>query len=101
MNLNLRRAVAFALMGWYLMSAGSDPNSSPPLSSWTIVGSFDLAAECEAKLRVDAQYVVQDLKARHRDKIPAAHLNAHDDGWDLTLLNEVCVSTDDPRLKEN
>jgi len=65
------------------------------------MGSFDLATECEAKLRADLHTAVQDLKARHRDKIPASQLNSHDDGWDLTLLNEVCVATDDPRLKGN
>jgi hypothetical protein len=65
------------------------------------MGSFDTATECDAKRDENLQGVLRDLKARHRDKIPASQLNCHDDGWDITLLNETCVAIDDPRLKGN
>jgi hypothetical protein len=95
-----RHAAALALVGWYLMSAGSDLKSSPALSSWTIMGSFDTATEWEVRQHTDTATAIKDLKARHRDKLPASQLNSHDDGWDIALLNEVCIATDDPRLKE-
>src|SRR6266851_2036728 len=92
-------AAVLAMVGWYLMSAGGNPKVSPLLSSWTIMGSFDTAEQCEAKRFADIDKAGQDLKARHRDKIPLSELNSHDDSWAITLLNEACIASDDPRLK--
>jgi len=88
MRMNVCRAAAFVLVGWYLMiSPAGRPDA--PLSLWRTFHRYDDIRECESERSdgVDAgtwnrQKPILENETR-RAKLPSA----------------VCVSTDDPRLK--
>jgi hypothetical protein len=82
-----RHVAALALVGWYLLMPPwyrnkREPSWDAPISDWRINEGFETADECEdvrmyAKKNIDATTIAgQRAKA------------------------SVCVSTDDPRLKE-
>lgn len=96
-----RHAAAIALIGWYLIVPQlydghligpllDRPGHSPDLAHWNNDGSYDTAAECEA---ARSQLVLVDPNN------PRFQLDADT----LATLRRfaTCVSTDDPRLKEN
>lgn len=83
-----RHAASLALAGWYLMqpptlSSGGEDRSAP-LTKWAIIGSFDLAKECEAyrdrHIRAFLPFLLENDKKRE------------------VLLDSTCIATDDPRL---
>ena len=60
--MNPRHAAALALVGWYLMvppaeRGGKQLDYHAPLSTWSIMQSFDTAQSCEA-------FVQKSLKER-------------------------------------
>jgi hypothetical protein len=98
-------AMAFALIGWYLMlpPAGQQnglpwPDGRASISQWTIAESFDGAKACEGALTA------------HRKKFEQAysklsHQTSDAEFWGrfyVTAAGEAtCIATDDPRLKED
>jgi len=93
--MKLRHAAAFALMGWYLVippdGGTGRPDEDAPLRTWKIQYSFDTANECEAAKYKLSQQSIRDLKAiapKHKD-------------LDLLFIANICIASDDPRLKGN
>jgi hypothetical protein len=92
-------AAAFGLVVWHLMIPSGSPSAvlvAAPLSQWTLSTSYDSAENCESVLIelkndafVQAQY--DCLSDRSRANLCQA---------DLARTNSLCVSTDDPRFKE-
>ncbi len=90
---------AFGLVVWHLMIPSASPTAvlvAAPLSEWTLSTSYDSAENCDSDLMalkndafVQAQY--DCLSDRSQPKLCQA---------DLARTNSLCVSTDDPRLKE-
>jgi hypothetical protein len=89
-------AAALALVGWYLMVPPDKPGPPPrhpndlaPLVKWTIVSSFDTAAECQKRIAGEQNDIANNAR-------PA----------DAPILFELvdsqeCIASDDPRLKGN
>lgn len=96
-----RHAAALALVGWYLMvpplGSGHKPDTSTPLSKWTIVirGSFDTARQCDERHMKNVDGVSEFLKSYLRATPTAAEQESID-----AVSAEKCIATDDPRLKE-
>jgi hypothetical protein len=77
----LRHAAALALVGWYFMvppmlSATHKYDQHAPLRYWYTLKSFETAAECQKLLEHDKLILAQDGGVA------------------------VCISSDDPRLKD-
>src|ERR1700674_3035582 len=80
-----RHAAAFALVGWYLMAAPSNP-ASALLSQWRIIGTYDDASDCQQRLSTL-------LGTPKRGSPSSRAINkAH-------APRLACVATDDPRLR--
>jgi len=108
--MKLRHAAALALVGWYLLiaptTAQNQADLQAPLSKWLNAGSFDSASGCEAirrritkdlwseKDRLEWQFRQRDI--RHSGHHPVSYSE-----YAKRLQGAQCVSTDDPRLKEN
>ncbi len=86
--------LALALIGWYLMMPPAHQvngewklDADAPLSSWELVSSYDSAHECET--------------FRGLDKL--AHEKAETSGPSAAASparqHELCLATDDPRIK--
>jgi hypothetical protein len=90
-----RYAAALALVGWYLMT--TNPRSSLPLSLWTITKSFDTAAQCEAVRLADEQQAARDFLRKQNVSVGQINFDSVV-GWNLA--NELCIASDDSRLKE-
>ncbi len=96
--MNLRRAAALALVGWYLMLPPNQPLppyaplTNVPLSRWSISSAYDAADDCNA-----AQNAVVTKGNRER---PKQKYGSVDWGVSVALVYAQCVATDDPRLKE-
>ncbi|MGO9056161.1 MAG: hypothetical protein ACLQU2_02055 [Candidatus Binataceae bacterium] len=108
--MKLRHAAALALVGWYLLiSPTTDQNQADleaPLSKWQNAGSFDSASDCEAIRR----RVTKDLwsekdqlewRFRLKDIKRSGHSPVSYSEYAKRLQGAQCVSSDDPRLKEN
>jgi hypothetical protein len=87
--MNFRHAAALALIGWYLLVPLRENDNSAklradvPLGDWVYVSSFDTAKECREAGAKEAQLYAKDpLEADEYET------------WQ-------CISSDDPRLKEN
>ena len=90
---------AFALVVWRLMIPSTGPTAllvAAPLSEWNRSATYDSADNCESALTTlkneaftQAQYDCVSDRSR-------ANL-CHDD---VASTSSECVSTDDPRLKE-
>jgi hypothetical protein len=90
---------AFALVVWHLMIPSGGPTAvlvAAPLSQWSRSATYDSADNCESALTAlkneaftQAQYDCVSDRSR-------ANL-CHDD---VANTSSECVSTDDPRLKE-
>ena len=91
--MQLRHATALALVAWYLMMPPLRPDGSAnigaPLSKWTMVSSFDTARECTKVMMISQGYLAdpRTMKKLELTRNPR-------------LLNEACISSDDPLLKE-
>ena len=105
--MNLRRAAALALVGWYLMVPPiyDTPDGDvmiglgKPLHDWVISRTYDSAQECNAFF-LRPRGGLQD-----KDNVflfPTAGLNSTDGPLVAQLLggHARCIATDDPRLKE-
>jgi len=93
---NPRDAAALALVGWYLMlppMLGGHTDTSAPLNSWRMIGSFDAAIECRK--------VLEDSIREAEKALTDPHLLPFTRTASLQFLDAACVSTDDPRLKGN
>jgi hypothetical protein len=93
--MKLCHAVALALVGWYLMvppiPKGQIPDTSVPLSEWSLSASFDTAKECE-KGRVDNWSLFHKLSLAHPNPDTISAVQA--------AVEAACIATDDPRLKK-
>ena len=90
--MKLRLATALALAGWYLMiPPGEVPNVDAPLSQWLQVGSYDTARECKAER--DAWTAKVSSLDKH------AKPNAQWSAIKTRSFNQLCIASDDPRLK--
>jgi hypothetical protein len=117
--MNLRHAVALALVGWYLMvpRVSYDPqiperdkgysgwtscclknDGTPDFSKWDNVESYDTAAECEdGRSRLDSAKGSTTEAGRDGAKHdPEGLARASQDA----VKKATCLSSDDPRLKE-
>jgi len=105
-----RHAAALALIGWYLLAPpiAHDPGHwrpkmMAPLNQWIVANSFDSASECEKRLAEDNE------KAENPRSLASITEQMNDMGgghvWDSDdllkeMVNEHCIASDDPRLKE-
>ncbi len=97
MSMNLRHAVALALVGWYLLIPNIDNKGKLGLPfQWTLHRSFDSARECESERdRLKAQFSSRHPELVHLDsaqmvkKVPPTVAR-----WAFPM----CIATDDPRL---
>jgi hypothetical protein len=75
--------------GWYLLAPpvhGNSVNVDAAVSRWTVIESFDSAADCEA------------MASRLRQNVGATEAHPEDRAkW--RMFNNKCIATDDPRLK--
>jgi hypothetical protein len=104
--MNPRHAAALALVGWYLMVPPAGDNTAT-LKYWLQEGSFDTAKECEAgQLAYRNHYDHMSERdwntwdewysQKYKHHLDKAILGLFQDSADHSL----CVSSDDPRLKE-
>ena len=87
--MNLRHAVALALVGWYLMMPPiTSSNLHAPLLKCETIGRYDSADVCSHWERYEHD-LARNYLARNPDHpIP------------MPIANAQCVASDDPRLKE-
>ena|SRR5208337_381242 len=100
--MNIRHAAALALVGWYLMAPPfhhkntgviDSVESEAPLSTWTLIDSFDTAAECRSGHEKNI--------AAERLSGQSSHLSPEIEAVRvLAAFHAQCIATDDPRLKE-
>ena len=91
--MKLRHSLAFALLGWYLLTL---PYTSPgkfdsaaPLSRWSEAAEFSSIAECETyRQHHKPKDLARNGQAGHIDEAAEARLR----------LRGKCVSSDDSRL---
>jgi hypothetical protein len=122
---NLRHAAALALVGWYLVTPHTFPNSrepnlSMPLSQWSRIGPVPSKSDCEARLSASMR---KNDDPAEREKFKKEYLpalraevqrewpnqkvpdNYFDKGYfddlDRYLKLSQCIASDDPRLKGN
>jgi len=97
--MKLRHAVAFALVGWYLLEpplTNTGVNIHAPLSEWNIVRTFDHADDCEQLLdKIHSWKTLEELKRRDPKNTAGIGLAF------AQALETRCIATDDPRLKAN
>jgi hypothetical protein len=92
-------AAAFALVVWHLMIPSASPNAilvAAPVSEWILSASYDSAENCESVLTVlknDAFTQAQYDCVSDNSRANLCHA-------DVARTSSECVSTDDPRLKE-
>ena len=107
--MSVRHIVGFTLIGWYLLMP---PRGDAPLSRWEIVASFDSASECRQALDYVQDYARKQvdkasaaLGANHKPK-PGEPTSEHLRNLAKAVVaqvymdKEVCIATDDPRLKD-
>src|SRR5216684_1321041 len=99
MSMNLRHAVALALVGWYLMTpptescdgTGGHPCRESPLRNWTTEKTFNSASACNK------------ARASNYEKFKAYLGNEpRNTWWEAVLMQDFsakCIASDDPRLK--
>ena len=103
--MNLSRAAALALLGWYLMVPPIDDINGvqyeAPLSKWSISHVFDSAAECESvenKWYARAEHIFAALDTKGK-------LSSADKNLPIKSVYEMdgcrCIASDDSRLKGN
>lgn len=93
--MKLRHAAALSLVGWYLMAPPANSVQlsdgrvvwirNPPLSEWSVEGSFDKARECANQQNLLANSAIEDSKGNSAGRAE----------WMMAR----CIATDDPRLK--
>ena len=97
--MNLRRAAALALVGWYLMipPIGNDRetgrgvfvNWAAHISGWKTEGVYDSAAECsKARAGLYEDFMKNHWMPSEREKAVVSQ----------AFANGQCIATDDPRL---
>jgi hypothetical protein len=93
--MNLCLAAVTALLGWYLMAPPmTQINGRPaalteaPLGRWDASASFGNSKSC-----IRYQLARIDEQKRRSDQVGREY-------WLEVFSNSICVSTDDPRLKE-
>ena len=103
--MNICRAAAFALAGWYLMvpphvSDNGHPDTSVPLAQWEQMGNYNSIDECsddrESFIKRDQKEYNLSLKSNPSQSTllkDAAHKTA------LKSSAALCIAADDPRLK--
>jgi len=82
-----RRAVALAIVGWYLMMPHRPGDPGEPLSQWYLSHEFDTEAECKELIEYDLS-LYQDNKSKN----PVVQEQKR------RLRYAQCVDANDPRL---
>jgi len=99
--MNLRHAAALALVGWYLMTPLAQKSvkseASAPISTWTIILSYDTAAACESDRARDLK---AEMNQRFKEVCAAIGIDNFRCKVAMAGATEQCIATDDPRLKE-
>ena len=96
--MNLRQAAALTLVGWILIVPPSvihgrvPVDLTAPLSKWSYFSMHDSAAECEKGLVAFYKAAKAELIANPADERDRIQF--------YQLENSQCVTSDDPRLKE-
>src|SRR5437870_1187739 len=99
--MNLRRAAALALVGWYMMIPPS-LDKHVALRQWELVASYESASDCAEELRKSKVQAQADYD--HPSSAPKTWTHSTKDWpgfsrWvDERWLAAQCISTDDPRL---
>ena len=115
--MRIRHAAALALMGWYLISppltkdpinpvTGTGwPATDAPLSKWTILDSYDSAADCGIERDKDRMQDVQGLQKIDNEGHWSLSRSGHRDPNYAVAVAQMlagteaeCIATDDPRL---
>jgi len=97
--MKIHHTAAFALVVWHLMIPSASPTAvlvAAPLSEWSRSASYDSADNCEsalATLKNEAFTQAQYDCVSDRSRANLCHA-------DVAATSSECVSTDDPRLKE-
>jgi hypothetical protein len=92
-------AAAFALVVWHLMIPSVSPTAvlvAAPLSEWSRSASYDSADNCESALTALKNEAF--TQAQYDCLSDRSQANLCND--DVARTSSECVSTDDPRLKE-
>lgn len=92
-------AAAFALVVWHLMTPSVSPSVvlvPAPLSEWSRSASYDSADNCDSALIALKNEAFTQAEYDCLSDRSLAYL-CHDD---VAKTGSICVSTDDPRLKE-
>jgi hypothetical protein len=92
--MTIYHAAALALIGWYLLLPPVDTENNPrtdlPISEYRQVQSYDTARDCEAaKDKFLKEYRTNAEKPGGREFWL---------GMDASVVEGLCVSSDDPRL---
>ena len=90
---------AFALVVWHLMIPSAGPTAllaAAPLSEWSRSATYDSADNCESALTALKNEAFTQAEYDCLSDRSLAYL-CHDD---VAKTGSICVSTDDPRLKE-
>jgi hypothetical protein len=105
-----RHAAALALVGWYLLAPPImhdpghwHPNLAAPLNQWIVAKSFDSAVQCEKRLADDnnnAENPTALASMTEQMNYMGAGAVWHSDELLREMVNEHCISSDDPRLKQ-
>ncbi len=88
--MHLRHAVAFALLGWYLMLPISDETA--PVGNWQIANTFERESDCEASRKEFFDTGTKRMQSAKDDQERA---------FGMLMAKATCVPTDDPRLKQS
>ena len=96
-RLKLRHAAVLALVGWYLMAPPPHSDINLPLNQWMIWNSYDSAKECENQRRKNLDEATALAKHESSD----SQTMDNDTERIIGIIQSVCVSSDDPRLKPN
>lgn len=102
LDMNPRYAAALALVGCYLLIpplGGGKPDATAPLRRWIQFNAFDSAHSCE-QYRQSPDFVLE-LELDQQGFEPGLSKETARALRVAEASNSRCVSTDDPRLKEN
>ena len=118
--MNLRDAVALALVGWYLMLPPVDTPTGryveeAPIGAWRKLVEFDTFTKCENRRQDDLRFYLNHRNEYNVDAPEWLRFDAMLDsknGWPSGTTRKIdahmlqgyvsrrCIATDDPRLKE-
>jgi hypothetical protein len=118
--MNFRHAAALALAGWYLMMPPVDIPTGryvevAPIASWRKLVEYDTFTRCENRRQDDLRFYLSSLKGPKLSDREVEGLDTmldSENGWSPGTTRKIdahmlqgyvsrrCISSDDPRLKE-